>query len=124
MISHFKSNWYKFFGTAVVAICAIYTTWHQTQPNLKTKTVTEKVIEGDGVLTEKQCRDLDPGTSKWDLRDKYGYPASDGNDDNIWYYPLRDKDDMYCNVSLGYSTGFLDSGDNRIVKVTMDLSKD
>jgi hypothetical protein len=125
MIAHFRNNWYRFFGTAVVALCAIYTAWHQTHPtDTRVKTVTEKVIEGDGVLTEKQCREIEIGTERNDLRVRYGFPASEGNTDSWLYYPLRGKDDLYCNISLGYSTRWMHSGENRVVSVSLDLAKE
>jgi hypothetical protein len=121
----FKSNWYRFFGTAVVALCAMYTTWHQTHPPSKVKMVTQKVIEGDGRMTEEQCRKVDIGTERKDMRKRFGFPNSEANDDTFWHYPIRGKDGLYCNFGFGYydSLNPFGSGEDRVIHIWLDIRK-
>lgn len=118
----FKNNWWRFVGTAVVCICAIYTTWdrtHQPPPVItatkatKVNTITKviKVAEGDGLVTEAQCHTIKKHDGTKELRKRFGFPAqtedSDiyDNDSDTWYYPIRGDEDRHCIVRFWSGDG-------------------
>lgn len=115
MIHGLKHNWYRVLGTLVVCFCAIYTAWWKTHPAdaVKVKTVIERVKQGDGLMSEQQCRSVSTDDKREELRAKYGFPGSDGNTDDTWFYPQRGKKNLYCAISFDY--------DRRVTRVTLDL---
>lgn len=120
--SKWHQPWPRIVTMIVVCACAIWGAIHMTPKVSGTKVVQLK--QGDGKMIEKQCRDIEIGTSREDIRKKFGYPTSEGNDDTYWHYPLRDKDDnIFCNLYFGYCSSCWNGGENKVIGTWLDLRK-
>jgi hypothetical protein len=115
-----KQPWTRVVTMVVVCACAIVTAWHTTHPPSRTVAHVVQVRQGDGYLTDAQCREIDRGTRVHALRDRYGVPAQwDGTFDTktAWWYPIRDTG-RFCQLDL-IGTG--DPDDYQVDGVRLDL---
>jgi hypothetical protein len=117
-------NWFKFITMTVVCSCAIATWWWKTHPStpVQTKTIVMQVKQGDGYLTETQCREIKRGTKRETLRQEYGVPADydQWDDDDSWSYPLREDHGRQCTVYISNWYGPFRKG-MRVSGVTLDI---
>lgn len=113
-------------GTTVVCVCAIATWWWKTHPDPPVRTKTEihvvQIRQGDGYLSEKQCRSLHRGQKAEELRNKFGIPAGPDNyDDYFWSYPLREDHSRHCQVDISNWYGPLRKG-YRVDSTSLELA--
>lgn len=105
----------------VVCACAIYTTWWQTHPETHVKYKVIQVRQGDGYITESQCRSIKKNDKMSDLRQKFGFPAGkQSNFDWNWDFPLREDHSRECSVWYSEHFGPFKKG-NRVDSVRLDL---
>lgn len=94
-------TWLRVFVSVVVCGCAVATYWSRIHPASPVHYQTVIVKQGDGYLSERQCRQIQIGDKQKDIRKKYGYPATSGNTDLVWTYPLRENHSLNCEVMWG-----------------------
>lgn len=121
-VSYPKAHtWIRLAVSVVVCACAVGTYWYKTHPDTGVRYKVIQVKQGDGYLTEEQCRKIERGNKISSLREKYGVPAgSDNSDYDLWSYPLREDHARHCRVSYMDWWGPIRKGD-RVTSVDLEL---
>lgn len=114
-------NWHRTIIAIVVCSTAIGTYWYNTHPDKSEHYDIIQVKQGDGYLTETQCRSIERGNKMSSLREKFGVPArTEGINDYSWGYPLREDNDRSCTVGFSDWFGPIRKGE-RVDYVTLEL---
>lgn len=114
-------TWWRVLVSLIVCATAVATYWYNTHPKNPIKQRVVHVIEGDGYVTEDQCRSIDENEKADDLRKRFGTPAELPNISvDSWQYPIRSDPDRHCSVKFQDFYGPIRKG-ARVNSVDLEL---
>lgn len=113
-------TWWRLIISTIVCGCAVATWWYNTHPQSPVKQKIVQVKQGDGYVSEAQCRSIGRDKLK-DVRKRFGVPA-ELNDDDYWKFPIRNDHERHCTVHFDYDDSMVEIGpESDVLSVDLEL---